>query len=193
MAEKPYHHGDLRNSLIETGIELINENGINHFSLRRVAAICGVSHAAPYAHFKDIDDLLQAMSDHVSSQFMEALNTALQEQTSSGDDIVRKLGRAYISFFMEHPRYFQFIFYHSGTTINLDNDSINDYPPFRLFRDTAYQEFSRHGIVFEDREKLLIARWSLVHGIAALCTNSNVVYSGNWPAIIDNMKWVAGP
>ena len=44
-----YHHKDLRNALIETGIQLVSTEGINAFSLRKVAAACGVSHAAPYS------------------------------------------------------------------------------------------------------------------------------------------------
>ena len=48
MEKKPYHHKNLKNDLIEKGIELVNKNGINQLSLRKVAQACGVSHAAPY-------------------------------------------------------------------------------------------------------------------------------------------------
>lgn len=48
-----YHHKDLRNALIETGIKIVSTEGINAFSLRKVAAVCGVSHAAPYSHFQN--------------------------------------------------------------------------------------------------------------------------------------------
>ena len=45
MEKKPYHHKNLKNDLIEKGIELVNKNGINQLSLRKVAQACGVSHA----------------------------------------------------------------------------------------------------------------------------------------------------
>ena len=48
-----YHHKDLRNALIETGIQIVNTEGVNAFSLRKVAAACGVSHAAPYIHIQN--------------------------------------------------------------------------------------------------------------------------------------------
>lgn len=48
MPKKQYHHKDLRNALIEKGIEIVNSEGLHSFSLRKVAAACGVSHAAPY-------------------------------------------------------------------------------------------------------------------------------------------------
>ena len=61
-----YHHKDLRNALIETGIQLVSTEGVNAFSLRKVAAACGVSHAAPYSHFqnKEVNDIIpQASAD----------------------------------------------------------------------------------------------------------------------------------
>ena len=56
MADR-YHHGNLRQALIDAGIKIINENGEEALSLRKAAAACDVSHAAPYAHFKDKDEL----------------------------------------------------------------------------------------------------------------------------------------
>ena len=56
-----YHHKDLRNALIETGIQIVNTEGVNAFSLRKVAAACGVSHAAPYSHFQNKEELLEEM------------------------------------------------------------------------------------------------------------------------------------
>ena len=72
-----YHHGNLRQALIDAGIKIINENGEENLSLRKVAAACGVSHAAPYAHFKDKDELIEAIKDNVTEKFMEKLVEAV--------------------------------------------------------------------------------------------------------------------
>ena len=61
IKQQAYHHKNLRNALIEAGIELVSKEGINGFSLRKAAAACGVSHAAPYSHFQNKEDLLEAM------------------------------------------------------------------------------------------------------------------------------------
>ena len=61
-----YHHGNLRQALIDAGIKLINENGEENLSLRKVAAACDVSHAAPYAHFKDKEELIDAIKENVT-------------------------------------------------------------------------------------------------------------------------------
>jgi len=105
MEGKTYHHGNLRNQLIEAGIELINRDGLKGFSLRKVAAMCHVSHAAPYGHFRDVDELLRAMRDHVTEQFLEKLRASVRGRESSPEAIAR-LGYAYIDFFIKNPRYF---------------------------------------------------------------------------------------
>ena len=186
MKEKPYHHGDLRNQLIEAGIALINEEGLKGFSLRKVAMKCGVSHAAPYSHFKDVDDLIAAMGEHVTEHFMEKLHAAINGREEH-PDAIEFLGKAYIDFFIENPQYFQFLFYHSGLTIDLDHENPDDYPPFALFRATAYQLFRDTHLPEEEYPEKLIALWSVVHGIASLLTNNGIRYSGSWSDIFTNI------
>lgn len=179
MKEKPYHHGNLRNQLIEAGIKLINLDGISSFSLRKVAAECQVSHTAPYSHFKNIDELVSAMGEHVTGQFMDTLYASVQGQEENPEAIAL-LGQAYIDFFMEHPQYFQFLFYHSGIVIDLDNYEADSYPPFALFRTTAYTLFRSIGLPEAEFTTQLIRLWATVHGITGLLTNNGVRYSGNW-------------
>lgn len=186
MKEKPYHHGNLRNQLIEAGIELINEAGLKGFSLRKVAAKCNVSHTAPYSHFKDIDALIYAMGEHVTEQFMDKLHSSIEGREDS-IEAVSLLGQSYIDFFIKNPQYFLFIFYHSGITIDLDKESSNDYPPFALFRTTAYKMFRRLNLPEEEYSNKLVALWSMVHGVASLLTNNGIEYSGDWRRIFNNI------
>ena len=74
-----YHHGDLRNALIETGIKIINESGEEGLSLRKVAAKCNVSHAAPYAHFKDKDELIAYYKDFKTKLSTKMLGETLEQ------------------------------------------------------------------------------------------------------------------
>ncbi len=190
MADRPYHHGNLKNELIESGIELINEEGLNGFSLRKVAAKCHVSNAAPYSHFKNIDDLIGAMSNHVTEHFMEKLYASISGKEDSLEAIIL-LGNAYIDFFTENPQYFQFLFYHSGIKIDLDQESPDDYPPFALFRTTAYRLFCRQSLPEGVYRERLAALWSVVHGIASLLSTKGIRYSGNWHEVfaqISNQK-----
>ncbi|MDR9405172.1 MAG: TetR/AcrR family transcriptional regulator, partial [Halothece sp. Uz-M2-17] len=60
---KTYHHGELRENLIEAAITLINEKGISDLSLRQLARYVGVSHNAPYRHFETKQALLMAVAE----------------------------------------------------------------------------------------------------------------------------------
>ena len=73
MKEKPYHHGDLRRALIETGIDFIKQKGEEVLSLRKIAEICGVSNAAPYAHFKSKDEFIAAIQRYIMDLFCRCI------------------------------------------------------------------------------------------------------------------------
>lgn len=62
-AKKPYHHGDLRGSLLNAATDLIAEGGVENLSIRKLADKVGVSRTAPYHHFKDKNELLCAIAE----------------------------------------------------------------------------------------------------------------------------------
>ncbi len=65
MDNKPYHHGNLRSALVEAGLELISMEGEETLSLRKAALKCGVSNAAPYAHFNNKDEFIAAIQQSI--------------------------------------------------------------------------------------------------------------------------------
>lgn len=166
MDNKPYHHGDLRKALIENGIEFINQYGEEKLSLRKIAEKCGVSNAAPYAHFKDKDDFINAMQGYVMDSFMDSLVVCASE-CKDDTQILSELGVCYVMFFYHNPLYFDFLFSRKNIRIRLSSDN-NDIPPFELFRRTAEKELGKIGISEKNIRYKTIAMWSLVHGLSAL-------------------------
>ena len=75
--EDTYHHKNLKEELIEAGITLVAKEGLEGFSLRKVAAVCGVSHTAPYSHFENKDVLLEEMQNYITNGFSEELKKAI--------------------------------------------------------------------------------------------------------------------
>ena len=192
MLNKPYHHGDLRNSLIEAGIELINQGGTKQLSLRKVCAFCGVSQAAPYSHFQSKEDLLKAMQDYVIDKFMEVLEKAIQSCPDQNDPFVLvQMGKSYVMFFIQNPQYFHFLFSQPIITVNLslEGDSSKNFPPFDLLKSIVLRIYGKTTINKEKTEDMIIHLWSTVHGLASIATMLNVHYDKNWETKIEDIIW----
>ena len=172
MEKKPYHHGELKKALIENGIEFISQYGEEKLSLRKVAVKCGVSNAAPYAHFKDKDDFVNAMQNYVMDAFMNSL-TACVNECMDETQTLSELGVCYVMFFYHNPLYFDFLFSRKSIQIILSSDN-SDVPPFELFRKTAEKVLGEMGLSGKNIRYKTIAMWSLVHGLAALSAMPNI-------------------
>ena len=78
--DKNYHHGNLRNDLIEAGIEIVSEKGEKELSLRKIAAKCNVSQAAPYAHFQSKEELINAIQEYITDEFLKILKQNFSDE-----------------------------------------------------------------------------------------------------------------
>src|SRR5947209_7825276 len=79
---KAYHHGDLRNALIQAGLELLAEGGAAALDLRKVVRKAGVSHAAHYRHFADKRALIAAINEVGFQQLAERIQRPLGDEAS---------------------------------------------------------------------------------------------------------------
>ena len=182
MADQ-YHHGNLRQALIDAGIKIINESGEEALSLRKAAAACNVSHAAPYAHFKDKDELLEAIKKSVTDKFTDELEAAVKD-TGSADEALIAMGRAYISFFSRNPDYYMFLFGKQNISAHLqmNKEDKEDYPPFLLLRKYYKKHLKENGIKLSSQEQEieLIKTWAIVHGMASIACMKDVKTSFDW-------------
>lgn len=178
-----YHHGNLRQALIDAGIKIINESGEENLSLRKAASLCGVSHAAPYAHFKDKEELIEAIKKTVTDRFMQELEEA-EGSASSAEEAILCMGRRYVSFFAVNPDYFRFLFGKQNIAAHLQTDKEykDDYPPFLLLKEVYLRYLREQGLERSGSEKEieLIRLWSTVHGLASLACMPGVETSFRW-------------
>lgn len=105
---KPYHHGNLRETLLAAANELLASQGVQGLTLREVARQAGVSHAAPYHHFASLDELLAA----VAAQSFEKLGAALTQAASAADprEALLQIGDAYVGHAQAQPAHFRLMF-----------------------------------------------------------------------------------
>lgn len=103
---KPYHHGDLRSTLLAVADQLIDEVDAGAISLREVARRSGVSAPATYRHFRDKEALLAALAQKGFEDFGVALNQAI----AAGDDPLAAMGLAYVRFAVARPGRFRLMY-----------------------------------------------------------------------------------
>lgn len=184
MSDK-YHHGDLKNTLIKEAIKIINKDGEGSLSLRQLAATCGVSRAAPYAHFKSKEDLINTIKNYVSDTFTLYLEEAIKNIPDS--EIEKKiiaLGTAYVTFFIENSEYYTFLFSRGYIHVNLDYKSSEEtnFEPFNILKNLCEIYFNGKKPKLSDYEKELniIKIWSSVQGLTSIIFMENVKWSLDW-------------
>lgn len=106
--ERPYHHGDLRQAVIGTAMNMLKEDGGWQFTLREVARRAGVSHAAPYKHFEDKAALLAEIALIGFDRLREAL--AAQADVPDVAEAFRAASQAYLTFGAQNPSLYRLMF-----------------------------------------------------------------------------------
>ena len=177
----PYHREGLKNLLIEKGIEIVNTDGVQSFSLRKAAAACKVSHAAPYSHFHNKEELLNAMQLHITERFSKTLETAVAENKKPAA-LLKKLGIAYVAFFIDNPAYFQFLYSKSDIQVDLTLSVPDEenYTPFVLYKNSVLSLLKHNKLSKRKQNDILITIWAFIHGLTALAAMKNVHYDKKW-------------
>lgn len=102
-----YHHGDLRRTLLDEAALIIRENGEAGLSLRKLAIKAGVSHTAPYHHFKDKQELLSAIAEEGFCRFRDILT---MEGSELSEKRLQRFVRDYLAFAVDHAEYYDLMF-----------------------------------------------------------------------------------
>jgi len=115
MAGRPYHHGDLRNALLDAAEALIRDRGADGWSLREASAQVGVSPSAAYHHFASRDALVDALSDRVIARLGERLSDAAATAHGDPQQPLIAVGREYVRWAVEDPELARLAFAHGRT------------------------------------------------------------------------------
>ncbi|MCA1953106.1 MAG: TetR/AcrR family transcriptional regulator [Hyphomicrobiales bacterium] len=102
-SRRGYHHGNLREALIEAAMRLIGEKGAAGFTIAEAARAAGVSPAAPYRHFRDRDELMADIARRGFESFAAALRAAWDRGRPTPREALMRLGAAYLAFARTEP------------------------------------------------------------------------------------------
>jgi AcrR family transcriptional regulator len=169
MEKGKYHHGDLKNALIQAGSEILAKEGVGSLSLRKVAGRAGVSHSAPYAHFTDKQALIAAISTEGFRLLYERLQATSDANRADPARMLSEVAYAYLSFALDAPASFKVMF--SGV---LEQEKA--YPEFVAMSKKNFlllvelvELCQAAGLLKAgDPGQLAVSVWSLVHGFTAL-------------------------
>ena len=180
----PYHHGDLRNSLITAGEKVLRADGVSGLSLREVAKAAGVSHSAPYRHFKDKNTLLQAIAAIGFNRLEESQKNAANKHLDDPRAAMLAGGEAYVELAVSNPETTQLMF--AGVidkTEHLDPDYVESGS--RAFAALlALVEMGIKKNIYKSTNNMEIALtvWASMHGLSMLFN------SGDLSPVIVNKK-----
>jgi len=166
--EKPYHHGNLRETLLETAFRLVDSEGVDAISMRALAREAGVSSAAPFRHFADKRLLLDAIAEKAAAELERKLDEATAECSDALTQF-RAMTVAYVRFAAEHPALFDLI--HSTELVSASFfpflGEVKDERRLKLI--ALIYEGQNAGLIPEaDPELIALTSEALTHGLARM-------------------------
>ena len=176
-----YHHGDLRNALVDEGLKLLEQEGNADFTLRDLAGRVGVSPAAPYSHFEDKDALLAAIATVGFRKLRATLETAI---SAIADPTQRFLamGQAYVQFGMDNPALYKLMFASEELPAKR-----GQFPELQEAGGAAFEALTgmlkqmqeSHFLREGDLDGFGLAVWALVHGLTSLIITGRIDCAGD--------------
>lgn len=194
-ASRSYHHGALREALVEAAEAVIAERGVDGFSLRETARRAGVSPAAPGHHFKDARGLLTAVATKAFHDFADALETASRQPDREAR--IRAQGVAYVCFALANPAKFDLLW---RKALIDGTDEAYGAAGGRAFAilDRAVRGDDAPSVASGDPALApSIAAWSIVHGFARLAMDgvfgteagaADRAVDAMLPAVLDHLE-----
>jgi AcrR family transcriptional regulator len=164
MDRDTYHHGDLKAVILGQAAALVAERGADGISLRELARVAGVSHAAPAHHFTDRRGLFTALAAEGWRKLADALTLARPDFVEAA--------LAYVRFALDHPGHYAVMF---------DRSLVDPSDPALTAAQKAAGDELAHGVstltaprAKTDPQGAALAAWSLVHGFSMLWLNKAI-------------------
>lgn len=163
----------LKEQLIQTGIDEIGKHGIEQLSLRTVAKACGVTHGSPYRHFESKEGYLKVVLTQLSLFLNQEINEKI-DATGSARDQLTQLGLNFIIFAKTYPHFFEALFIKfpfkymelTQNTILLESD----LPGFDKFKELVLKLREEENFSNSEAESLFHF-WSFITGLAVLANS----------------------
>jgi len=172
---KPYHHGNLVEALIAVTVEIIEERGVEHVSVREAAKRAGVSPGAPFQHFRSKTALLTAVAEQAMGRLTQAVAAAQSKDADSPIAVLEAIGQSYLQWALTNPTHFEII--NSRTLIDFEaSDSLrtqNEAIRHRMFELLTQARERGQLIGGLDLNYTVLTARALVYGLARMAIDGH--------------------
>ena len=176
---KTYHHGDLRQALIDAALELLRAGGAEALTLRAVARAAGVSQAAPYRHFADRSALVGAVAQESFARMGASIERAVQ-RGPLGPAALKRGMVAYVRFAHEHPAEYRVMF---GAELadrrDLPDLAATALGTFALLREGIARNQQAGALSTGDPMRRAVIAWATLHGLVMLSLDGQTAVTGD--------------
>lgn len=181
-----YHHGNLREALLEAAEALIVEVGPDGFTLADACRRAGVSTAAPYRHFEDRNALLEAVCMRGFDALAEATGAAKCSHPLGTVEHILESGRGYVAFALEQPERFRLMFGRKPDIKGRPQVERTGRACFQHLLESVSAYLGEQGRAGEDPLPIALRLWAVVHGVASLAIDGplDIIAPGCDPATV---------
>jgi AcrR family transcriptional regulator len=165
--KKSYHHGELRQALIDAARQLINERQGNDFSLSDACRRAGVSTAAPYRHFADKTDIIAEVAAQGFVDLERRLREAADAYAPGAPERMVVLSEIYVTFGVNEPALFRLMFGQRPTLSEDDIVTAKGKACFAYVLQEVADYCTFHGVV-GNAQMIAVQLWTMVHGATSL-------------------------
>jgi AcrR family transcriptional regulator len=173
---RSYHHGDLRNAMIEAAVAAARRDGPSAVVVRDIARQVGVSHNAGYRHFSGRDDLLGAVAVVGLGELAHRMRAGLDAAPRHRDKVrqarsrLRAIGQAYIAFATSEPGLFRSVWAGTGGPPEYlaDAPPAAESDPYQLLGSVLDEMVAAGAMPAVRRPNSEIVAWAAVHGLSML-------------------------
>jgi AcrR family transcriptional regulator len=174
LARRGYHHGNLKDALIEAARTLITERGAYGFTLAEAAKLAGVTPAAPYRHFNDRNALLCELARRGFDAFGARLSDAWNEGRPEPVAALWRMGEAYLGFARQEPGVYAAMF--GDARLLCEAPLIaSSAAALDALRNAAKAVLVYRGVAEPDWRGLGAQIWAVSHGVASLAYSGHFV------------------
>jgi AcrR family transcriptional regulator len=169
--KQDYHHGNLKQALLDAAVAAISQVGTEGLTLKQLALSLGVSHTAPYRHFKDKQALLAAVTAAGFARLLEHMQRAHARSPDDARQQFLDTGHSVVEFAVQQPGYFRAMFSGSAGNTLAELARPPEGSAFQVF--VAYIEaWQARGLLRRGKTlPLALSIWSSTHGLACLCSS----------------------